>query len=177
MDYLRIFNPLETGRFHSLTGGWRGFKNEAGRPVGSHQMSKVARNAYDEARKKGDAESMRKIAEEQHKIRKDRAIGKVLGSTVKRLDDIKIPSSQPRGKVEHREQVRELQKVLGRIQADVHGPGRIVPIGDDTQRLLASAQEGTIRLLDRSERGKKDYSRTFEAVKDMAARVAKTVYG
>lgn len=79
MDYLKVFNPLDTGRFHSLTGSWRGFRNEAGKMIGSHQMSKSARDAYDEAREKyrkngeqKDLDEMKKIAEEQHKIRKDR---------------------------------------------------------------------------------------------------------
>ena len=69
MDYLRIYDPPQI--WLSLTGGWRGFKSEAGKAIGSHQMSAKARDAYDEARKKGEAETMRKIAEEQHKIRKD----------------------------------------------------------------------------------------------------------
>lgn len=40
--------------------------------IGSHQMSTKARDAYDEARKKGDMEEMKKIAEEQHEIRQER---------------------------------------------------------------------------------------------------------
>lgn len=39
--------------------------------IGSHQMSTKARDAYDAARKAGDAEQMRKIASEQHEIRKN----------------------------------------------------------------------------------------------------------
>ena len=77
MDYLKIFNPLDTGRFQFLTGGWRGFKNEAGKMIGSHQMSTKARDAYDAARKEGKPDEMRKIAEEQNQIRKDREAAKV----------------------------------------------------------------------------------------------------
>ena len=97
MDYLKIFNPLDTGRFQFLTGGWRGFKNEAGKMIGSHQMSTKARDAYDAARKEGKPDEMRKIAEEQNQIRKDREAAKVAAKTEGKSPFVAKPSNDRAG--------------------------------------------------------------------------------
>ena len=98
MDYLKIFNPLETGRYHFLTGGWRGFKNEAGKMIGSHQMSTKARDAYDAARKAGHVFTARNIAEREHKAFQERKAAKLKADTAAKADDKLFGSAPPPSK-------------------------------------------------------------------------------
>jgi hypothetical protein len=48
-----------------LTGQWRGYR-VGGKMIGSHKMSRGAKDAFDKARREGDRATVMKIADEQH---------------------------------------------------------------------------------------------------------------
>ena len=48
-----------------LTGQWRGYR-VGGKMIGSHKMSRSAKDAFDKARREGDRATVMKIADEQH---------------------------------------------------------------------------------------------------------------
>lgn len=66
MDYLKAFNPLETGRFHFLIGsGVKGMKTSGGNMIGG-KLSGSETEAFEKARKDGDRRAMEAIIQKAH---------------------------------------------------------------------------------------------------------------
>jgi hypothetical protein len=85
----------------------------------------------------------------------------------KKISTIPIPAAMPRLKKDHESQIRELQSLSTslrrRARADyaLRRPTALL----DQQRYITAAEEGIIRLFDRSKKAKERYSATFEVAK------------
>lgn len=95
MDYLKIFNPLEAGRFHFLINkGYTGMKTAGGNMIGG-KLEGDEKSKFEEAREEGDRKKMEAIIQRAHNRRiAEKSASQSQKTGLTGLSNEKLPKSE-----------------------------------------------------------------------------------